>query len=131
MVRGGGAGLQYASSAASATVNDSGLITLDSAGDATIQVTSPEDGQTASYTLNTPAVFVRPEFATQRNYSAARTYCIAQGGALAADQSVLQNVRMLWGTLTVIRPMPGWLQGRPGLSKRLLILRVVSGKHMI
>ncbi|WP_082013851.1 inverse autotransporter beta domain-containing protein [Edwardsiella anguillarum] len=97
VVRGGGAGLQYASSAASATVNDSGLITLDSAGDATIQVTSPEDGQTASYTLNTPAVFVRPEFATQRNYSAARTYCIAQGGALAADQSVLQNVRMLWG----------------------------------
>nr|Q07591.1 RecName: Full=Intimin; AltName: Full=Attaching and effacing protein; Short=Eae protein [Citrobacter freundii]AAA23097.1 shares homology with the enteropathogenic E. coli (EPEC) eae (E. coli attaching and effacing) gene; putative [Citrobacter freundii] len=80
-----------------ASVDNSGVITLNEKGSATITVVSG-DNQSATYTINTPDnIIIAVDKINRMAYSEAESRCQAISSNLAQSKSVLENIYSKWG----------------------------------
>ncbi|MCZ9096797.1 intimin type beta [Escherichia albertii] len=80
-----------------ASVDNSGTITLNEKGSATITVVSG-DNQSATYTINAPSsIVIAVDKVNRMTYSAAENKCRAIGANLAQSKSILTDTYSKWG----------------------------------
>ncbi|EJK6493684.1 intimin type beta [Escherichia coli] len=80
-----------------ASVDSTGVITLNEKGSATITVVSG-DNQSATYTINAPSsIVIAVDKNTRVTYSEAENKCQTNGAALAQSKEILANIYSSWG----------------------------------
>ncbi|TJN33168.1 Ig-like domain-containing protein, partial [Escherichia coli] len=80
-----------------ASVDSTGVITLNEKGSATITVVSG-DNQSATYTINAPSsIVIAVDKNTRVTYSEAENKCQTNGAALAQSKKIWENINFSWG----------------------------------
>ncbi|EHL7257009.1 intimin type beta [Escherichia coli] len=102
-----------------ASVDNSGVITLNEKGSATITVVSG-DNQSATYTINAPgSIVIAVDKNTRVTYSDAENKCKTNSANLAQSKELLANIYSTWGAANKYpyysgsKLLPAWIKQSP------------------